>query len=403
VAGIVLLAFSVFSVAGALRFLTGGFALLVAITGSAATVLLFWLGQKNHWTSDGPGMLFVMIALAVCAVAAVVGWISVFGVAATVAVPKGAAPRAPRAARLVFLFVGLGLLAVAALGNGIEAFMGRGRAAHSAPVVAVSFAGRSRLVTLDAGGTLVDWDVHSKREDRRQAIPGLAGASEMFLGDSADRGFAIANGKAVAFQPFRDTRVNAMADARHVTGGGTVVIARDRALVVVNYDDWTKDPRELAWPEPILAIAARDGLVAVADRASVSLVDGRPNSVRIHASTRAPAPLSAAAVLNEGTVLAREENGAVWAIDVRRATSEPLAAKAALLAAHKHVLFVWGREVTDYDPRTKAATRVGRIGPGARSMATWGDQVAFGFEGGEVVLGTLTAGQLETVRLTGTR
>lgn len=399
-AGVVLLAFGVFSVAGAVRFLSGGFALLVAVTSTAATILLFWLGQRNHWTSDGPGALFVMIAVVVCAIAALVAWMAVLGVAATAAVPAGEVPRAPRAARRLFLVLGLALLGIAAAGNGIEAFLGRGRAAHSAPVVAVSFAGRARLVSLDATGMLVDWDVYSKSETRRQSVAELAGASEMFMGEAGDRAFAIARGTAVMLKPFALGPVETMAGARHVAGGGTVVIARERALLAVNYDDWAEDPRELAWPEPILAIAANNGLVAVADRASVSLLDGRPNSVRILARMRAPAALSAMAVLHEGSVLGMESSGALWAFDVRRGVSEPLPAKAALVALHRHVLFVSGRDVSEYDARKKAAARVGRIGSGARSMATWNDQVAFGFDSGEVVLGTRTGQALETVRLT---
>jgi hypothetical protein len=203
----------------------------------------------------------------------------------------------------------------------------------------------------------------------------------------------------VVFTPFAGTAVETMADARHVAGGGTVVIARERALVVLDYDDWTTDPREIAWPEPILAVAANNGLVAVADRASVTLVDGRRNSVRVHGSTRAPAALSGLAVLPEGTVLGLESSGGAWAVDVRRGISEPLPAKAALVAAHKHALFVAARDLSEYDRRKKTAARVGRIGSGARSIATWDDQVAFGFDDGEVVLGTLKAGDLETVAL----
>jgi hypothetical protein len=37
-----------------------------------------------------------------------------------------------------------------------------------------------------------------------------------------------------------------------------------------------------------------------------------------------------------------------------------------------------------------------------RSMDTAGDQAAFGFDGGDVVLGTITGAKLETFRLTTT-
>lgn len=76
-AGVVLLAFGFGSTGGAIRFLAGGGALLVAIAATAATILLFWVGQRAHWTSDGPGMLFVMIALVVCAIVAAVSWMFV--------------------------------------------------------------------------------------------------------------------------------------------------------------------------------------------------------------------------------------------------------------------------------------------------------------------------------------
>lgn len=32
----------------------------------AGMVLLFGVGQKAHWTSDGPGMLFIMIGVVAC-------------------------------------------------------------------------------------------------------------------------------------------------------------------------------------------------------------------------------------------------------------------------------------------------------------------------------------------------
>jgi hypothetical protein len=29
-------------------------------------ILLLWVGQKAHWTSDGPGMLLIMIGVVAC-------------------------------------------------------------------------------------------------------------------------------------------------------------------------------------------------------------------------------------------------------------------------------------------------------------------------------------------------
>jgi hypothetical protein len=403
IAAVVLLAFGVGSTGNAIRFLSGGVALVVAIAASAATIGLFWVGQKNDWTSDGPGALFVMIAVVVCAIVAAVGWTFVFGVALTAAAPVDALPDAPQDFKRVLRLLGFALLAIAAVGQGVTAFARRGRAAHSSPVVAVSFAyGPSRLVTVDAAGTFVDWDLHSKRETRRRTIPELAGARELFIGGPSDSGFAIVDGQAVRFAPFRDARVETIPDARHIAAGAAVVIARDQALLFVSYSDWTKPPyHELAWPEPIVAIAAKDRFVAVADRASISLLDGRPRFV-VQTLARVPAPgaISRLEVLDDGMVLALDGGGAGWAVDVQRGIAESLAVQASLVAGARHVFFVSGRAVSEYDPRKKTATSVATIGSGARSIDTWGEHVAFGLERGEVVLGRRAGAKLETIRLT---
>jgi len=44
------------------RIITGGLTLLSL----AAMIFLFGVGQKAHWTSDGPGMLLIMIGVAAC-------------------------------------------------------------------------------------------------------------------------------------------------------------------------------------------------------------------------------------------------------------------------------------------------------------------------------------------------
>jgi len=44
------------------RIITGGLTLLSL----AGMIFLFGVGQKAHWTSDGPGMLLVMIGVVAC-------------------------------------------------------------------------------------------------------------------------------------------------------------------------------------------------------------------------------------------------------------------------------------------------------------------------------------------------
>jgi hypothetical protein len=401
-AAVVLLAFGIGSTGGAIRFLTGGAALLVAVAATAATIGLFWLGQKNHWSSDGPGMLFVIIALVVCAIVAAVGWMFVLGGAATAAAPGPALADAPRDVKRVLRLLGFALLAIAGAGRLIAAYIGRGRAAHAAAVVAVSFAtGRPRLLTLDAGGTIVDWDLHSRRESGRETVPELAGATALFLDATAEHGFAIAKGRAVHFRPLGRAAVETIPDARYIAGSGAVVIARDRSLLFVSYSDWKKPPfHELAWPQAITAIAGGSDFVAVADHASISLLDGRPRFVRTLASVPAPAAIRALEVLRDGLVVALDGNGAAWVIDVQRGVTRPVAAQVSLVAGARHVFLFSGGVVSEYEPRKNAATHLAKIGSGARAIDAWADHVAFGFADGEVLLGTRTDAGLETERLT---
>ncbi len=46
-----------------IRYLARGLAALVALAAGAAAVGLFMVGMKAHWTSDGPGMLLVMLGI----------------------------------------------------------------------------------------------------------------------------------------------------------------------------------------------------------------------------------------------------------------------------------------------------------------------------------------------------
>lgn len=46
-----------------LRILARLFCALIALASGIAAVWLIGVGNKVHWTSDGPGMLFVMIAI----------------------------------------------------------------------------------------------------------------------------------------------------------------------------------------------------------------------------------------------------------------------------------------------------------------------------------------------------
>lgn len=54
---------------------------LLSLAFTALTVLVIWVGVKNNWTSDGPGMLLVMIAVPVFGFIALAGWRFALGLA----------------------------------------------------------------------------------------------------------------------------------------------------------------------------------------------------------------------------------------------------------------------------------------------------------------------------------
>jgi hypothetical protein len=74
------------------RYLARGLAVVVALAAAAALIGLIAIGQKAHWTSDGPGMLLIMLGIPVCGI---VAW--VFGMLAftTTASSEGANPDNP--------------------------------------------------------------------------------------------------------------------------------------------------------------------------------------------------------------------------------------------------------------------------------------------------------------------
>ena len=49
------------------RLLARLIAAALSVASLSGTVFLFSIGQKAHWTSDGPGMLFIMLGVGICA------------------------------------------------------------------------------------------------------------------------------------------------------------------------------------------------------------------------------------------------------------------------------------------------------------------------------------------------
>lgn len=52
------------------RYFAKGLAVVIALAAAAAGFGLIAVGQKAHWTSDGPGMLLIMIGIPICGIIA---------------------------------------------------------------------------------------------------------------------------------------------------------------------------------------------------------------------------------------------------------------------------------------------------------------------------------------------
>ena len=52
------------------RYLARGIAVVIALAAVAAMIGLIAIGQKAHWTSDGPGMLLIMLGIPICGIVA---------------------------------------------------------------------------------------------------------------------------------------------------------------------------------------------------------------------------------------------------------------------------------------------------------------------------------------------
>ncbi len=57
-----------------LKLLGGAICGLLALASTAATIFCISVGIDNNWTSDGPGMLIIMIGVLVFGIAALLSW-----------------------------------------------------------------------------------------------------------------------------------------------------------------------------------------------------------------------------------------------------------------------------------------------------------------------------------------
>lgn len=267
----------------------------LALGTSVAALALIALGHRMHWTSDGPGILGVMLALLVCGAFALLGW---GGVWRQVTRPRGGTRT---------LWVGAALLVVGLSGAVLSTEESRrqSKPSHDAEVVQLAFdAGGDVLYSLDADGMLKAWNASNGDPLWSWRDPALAGATSFAV--AADGHHALVSAGAGAQVLDLDAGVGAslaahLSDAPLATfvRDDRIAIARGTRLVVVDLRATGESVREISFDTDIDALACSGGTLVVAthDGAVTFLAaDGDAAAVR----REIPAPVQRVVVSPEG-------------------------------------------------------------------------------------------------------
>lgn len=232
--------------ASIIRMLAGLLSGMVGLAGFAASVGLIWVGQKAHWTSDGPGMLLIMVAIPVFGIVGVVfSSVALKAVFSNVSSPPAfdrltQAAQAKDASRMDAILYNrmmawiVGGLLVLFAANGIYDHRAR-KPSHDARVLAMHTYQPGGLATLDAKGILKLWGVSGHRTSRALSV----GAIPAVLVVTPDARVAFVLTKQHQLRIF-DLATSAPAGhtVEHVgdvcfEGGDSVLAIRDRKVVRV--------------------------------------------------------------------------------------------------------------------------------------------------------------------------
>jgi hypothetical protein len=291
-----------------------GFAIAVtgalALGASIAVFSLFALGRQMRWTSDGPGILGVVLALILCGTFMLLAWNGVWRQLRT---PRGG----PGTLR-----TGLALLVVGVLGAAVSGEQQRraGKPSHDVEVVGLAFDDASDvLYSLDHAGTLKAWDAATGAAERTWVEPALAGATRLEIAPGGRRALVTGAG---------DARILDLdgADAKLVVSvlpgvhlatfvrDDRLALARDAQLEIVGLRAGEAPLQEISFDARIDALASAGGTLAVATSdATVTLLDsdGEPVGPRVALA----APVRRLSVSPEGVrVVAVTAEQQAWVI-----------------------------------------------------------------------------------------
>ena len=291
-----------------------GFAIAVtlalAIGASVAVFSLFSLGRQMRWTSEGPGILGVVLVLILCGSFMLLAW---NGVWRQLRRPRGGT----WTLRAGLLMLGVGVAGAAASGVQHQRIS---RPSHDVEIVALAFdAAGERLLSLDRDGTLKIWDADDGDPVGSWHDPSLASAARLEIAPGGRHALVAGAGGVRVVDLDAGSRASpvahfAEASAGAFLGDGTIALARGRQVAIVAVRAGGKPLRTLEFGAKIEALASAGGTLAVATRdGSVSLAasDGDGPVVRIEL----PAPARHLAVSPEGVrVIAVSAEQRAWVL-----------------------------------------------------------------------------------------
>jgi hypothetical protein len=278
--------------------------LLLAVAATVVASALFLQGQRMRWTSEGPGIVLVMLGFAVSSVIALSLWavaVKAFLGRRQSSRPSEDAGQATRRPRVASPAVLGAVLLVCAVSGGAAWFRAaRDKPAHDAAVAAVRFIdGKDRAASIDIDGVLKLWELTSPLPQGNQRsspysmkakieVPGGRGARNMWV-EAGGRHIAMLGQSGITLVEI--DRMHGQSHALYTVEGATLAVpAHGSGFVVVA-------PNGLAWigpasPQPTAAAvwdakvvaldASARGPVAFADaRGRVALVEHPSRDVRL--------------------------------------------------------------------------------------------------------------------------
>ncbi len=289
-----------------------GRAVLVVLTlvFTAIAVALLWTAQKMHWTSDGPGMLLILMGLVLSALLA-------FGLGTATIKARARRRRAdteargpavvetgrrPASARRAMPIAVLALCVIASGWYGWHAL--RNKPAHDAAIVAARFpAGKEQAWSMDVDGGLAIWSLTSTlpagnqaaspyRLDARVAVPCVPRCRDMWVA-SDGRHIAVLEGTGVTLLEVDTSQRQARALYKVSDATSAVAVPMTAEFIVVSpqglrwFRPATAQPiATLPWKTRIVAIdAAAGGAVAFADETGKVMLARAPGEAVVALGT----------------------------------------------------------------------------------------------------------------------